>query len=47
MAMTGILLSWRDCRKNAERPTWDWDTNAGLPARLLPGDRFPTRHSNG
>jgi hypothetical protein len=38
--MTDVLLYWRDYRKNAERPTWDWHTNAGLLARLLPGDRL-------
>lgn len=38
--MTDVLLYWRDYRKNAERPTWDWNTNASLLARLHPGDRL-------
>jgi hypothetical protein len=38
--MTDVLIYWRDYRKNAERPTWDWHTNAGLLARVQPGDRL-------
>ena len=38
--MTDVLIYWRDYRKNAERPTWAWNTNARLLANLRPGDRL-------
>lgn len=38
--MTDVLIYWRDYRKNAECPTWTWNTNARLLARLQPGDRL-------
>jgi hypothetical protein len=38
--MTDILIYWRDYRRNAERPTWAWNTNARLLKSLEPGDRL-------
>jgi hypothetical protein len=35
--MTDVLIYWRDYRKNAERPTWQWHTNARRLADLQPG----------
>ena len=37
--MTDVLIYWRDYRKNAERPSWAWNTNARLLAKLEGGDR--------
>jgi hypothetical protein len=38
--MTDVLIYCLDYRKNAERPTWRWHTNARLLAGLQPGDRL-------
>jgi hypothetical protein len=38
--MTDVLIYWRDYRKNAEHPTWSWNTNARFLANLKPGDRL-------
>jgi hypothetical protein len=38
--VTDVLIYWRDYRKNAEHPTWNWNTNARFLTKLKPGDRL-------
>jgi hypothetical protein len=36
--MTDVLIYWRDYRKNATHPVWNWHSNSRLLSERKPGD---------